>query len=168
MATPTDESLLESYDLGQYENKYVVPDNWFFDVNGSLVPFEFRATNEPDPVLPSEDFAADLYKALKDAGLERVLGVRSLENLKGADGSWEITPEGSKINVTSYKGNPDEMTTDDMINVGFQYNKNGDRKEKSSSCGSHQIQCRTCNSTCTIWCTKRETKEIVKWHDNSL
>jgi len=142
LAVPSDESLMKNYELAA--GKYIVAQTWAFAENSpTLIAYEFLSHGSELPPPPA-DFITELYGALKNCGLESVLGVRRLLHMRNRN-SWETTPDGIKANVTHYGTvPPKDIVREMMIKVVFTFDEQGEL-QCVGNCGNCCNHCRHCN-----------------------
>lgn len=139
IAKPSDKQLFQSNGLPEdISRKYVVANNWCFDKNGSILPFEFLATDEASLPQLNLEFVNELYEALKELGIEENLGIRRSIGLKGTSG-WETTPKGKRVNVVVFGDTPVEIKAEDMTKVFWSFDCNGALSQSTLNCNGHQV-----------------------------
>jgi len=126
--------------------KYIVPQTWTFAKDSdspTLIAYEFLS-HESELPPPPVDFTTELFAALKEYGLESVLGLRRLGHMLNTS-SWETTPDGIKANVTVYGMDPPkDIVRELMIKVVFAFDEQGELKFSGQSCN----HCGNCCNHC--------------------
>ncbi|XP_037026174.1 uncharacterized protein LOC119067365 [Bradysia coprophila] len=132
VVAPDNETLWIEHDTKM--KQYVVPQTWSFDKHGNLKPLEFLSTDSPMQT-PDESFAAELYSELKNLGLEGILGIRRIVNVKGRS-SWETTPHNSRSNVVVFGTRPKADVAKKMFTVLWCFDENG-KLRAGADCRGH-------------------------------
>jgi hypothetical protein len=127
----------------------VVPQTWFFGMDGSLKAFEFLSTFRERclEVSPPTDFVHELFETLSSVGLESILGIRRVASKAAGTGSWETTPDGMRANVTQFgMEKPKELPEDGlMVRVGWTFTADG-RLKGVDWCGLCSHYCQHCHN----------------------
>lgn len=139
LVEPVGDNLWKEHDTKM--KKYVVPQTWSFDKNRNLKAFEYLASDvlmsNPPPA-----FAAELYGELQKQGLEKILGIRRIENVVGRS-AWETTPQGSRSNLVVFGTKPDSNSDNRTVTVLWYFDNDGNF-HKGANCYQHCYHCSNC------------------------
>lgn len=124
------------------KKKFILPQNWCFSASGELIPFEYLASDDNKLPQPSAEFSKELYAALKELGVEQIVGLRSIAHLSGT--TWETTPDGSRANVVVHGERPKELKDAEMVRVLWTFDKEGKLETGRTWC-LVCLYCGSCN-----------------------
>jgi hypothetical protein len=148
-ATPCsiEKDLWEKYKLLQ--STFIVPRTWAMSAKGELYPFEYGMSQQNGTREPAPAFCIEFFGLLKQFGLERIVGVRSIDPDSDNISSYETTPVGKRGNVTVHGTAPDERFLKDMVQVSWKFNSEGKlRRNHTDNCIFHTGSCDHCGHHC--------------------
>ncbi|OXA53460.1 uncharacterized protein LOC110849594 [Folsomia candida] len=137
-AHPTPNSEWDQYNLTRKE--FIIPQTWKFDQHGSLIPYEFLASDSPQPE-PSRPFVAVLFEVMRQHGVQDALGLRRLDGDRNGE-AFEVTPEGRRVSVTTMGSKPDNISGT-VGKVLWYFTKDGNTEEAMACtrCGQCVVCC---------------------------
>ncbi|KAG4073784.1 hypothetical protein HA402_001008 [Bradysia odoriphaga] len=148
-ATPSssENDLWEEYKLST--NTFIVPRTWAMTGKGELYPFEYGMSKQNRTREPETAFCMEFFELLKQFGLERIIGIRSIDPESDNISSYETTPLGKRGNVTVHGTAPDESFLNSMVQVSWKFNSKGElRRDNTQFCIVHSGTCHHCGHHC--------------------
>ncbi|XP_037040534.1 uncharacterized protein LOC119077425 [Bradysia coprophila] len=146
-ATPSssEKDLWEEYKLST--STFIVPRTWAMTAEGELCPFEYGMSQQNRTRAPESAFCIEFIELLKQLGLERIIGIRSIDPYSDHISSYETTPLGKRGNVTVHGTTPDESFLNTLVRVSWKFNSKGElRRDNTEFCIVHTGTCHHCGN----------------------